>query len=359
MIAGINKPRMVIDKTICLKNIKKMAEKAHRHGLIFRPHFKTHQSAEVGNWFRDFGVESITVSSVTMASYFAKHSWKDILVAFPVNILELDDINRLASEIKLSLLLESEETFKFLSNKLQHPCNFYIKIDTGYHRTGLDASNTKIISSILFKSQHDPMLSFKGFLVHSGNTYDAKSKQEIGQIHLQSIRKLQALKEEFIHAFPGLLLSIGDTPSCSIMEDFSGIDEIRPGNFVFYDVMQNELGSCHPDEIASAVLCPVVAKHMERNEIVIYGGAVHLSKDFVLNSKGEAMYGLISLLFKNNSWSRPLEETFIRKLSQEHGIIRTNKETYDRIHIGNLLAVLPVHSCLVSDLLIRQSIIWD
>ena len=31
--------------------------------LSFRPHFKTHQSAEIGSWFRDFGVTRITVSS--------------------------------------------------------------------------------------------------------------------------------------------------------------------------------------------------------------------------------------------------------------------------------------------------------
>jgi len=31
-----------------------------------------------------------------MAEYFARHSWNDITIAFPVNILEIANINRRA-----------------------------------------------------------------------------------------------------------------------------------------------------------------------------------------------------------------------------------------------------------------------
>src|SRR4030042_2672023 len=95
-------PTFLLDKQRVLKNIEKMAGKAKASGARFRPHFKTHQSAEVGNWFRDFGVTAITVSSLDMASYFAKHGWSDITVAFIVNTLEIDIINDLAGRIKLN-----------------------------------------------------------------------------------------------------------------------------------------------------------------------------------------------------------------------------------------------------------------
>ncbi len=58
----IVKPTLILDKEKCLHNIKFMTGKAKKHHLKFRPHFKTHQSAEIGNWFRDFGVKSIIVS---------------------------------------------------------------------------------------------------------------------------------------------------------------------------------------------------------------------------------------------------------------------------------------------------------
>ncbi len=43
-----------------------MAEKARINDVVFRPHFKTHQSHKIGQWFRNEGVNAITVSSIKM-----------------------------------------------------------------------------------------------------------------------------------------------------------------------------------------------------------------------------------------------------------------------------------------------------
>ena len=52
------------------RNITFMADKAKKLNLIFRPHFKTHQSATIARWFREVGVKQIAVSSLAMAHYF-------------------------------------------------------------------------------------------------------------------------------------------------------------------------------------------------------------------------------------------------------------------------------------------------
>jgi len=67
----IKRPTLFINKAIAKANIKAMAQKAKINNLSFEPHFKTHQSKEVGEWFREEGVTAITVSSVAMAIYFA------------------------------------------------------------------------------------------------------------------------------------------------------------------------------------------------------------------------------------------------------------------------------------------------
>jgi D-serine deaminase-like pyridoxal phosphate-dependent protein len=85
---AIQKPTLLLSRQRAMANIEKMAQKALHSGVRFRPHFKTHQSAQVGEWFREFGVEAITVSSVEMALYFAQHGWRDITIAFPVNLLD-------------------------------------------------------------------------------------------------------------------------------------------------------------------------------------------------------------------------------------------------------------------------------
>ena len=93
------KPTLVLDERRARRNIERMTEKAARLGLRFRPHFKTHQSRRIGRFFRELGVGAITVSSVDMAAYFAADGWRDILIAFPVNILEMTDIRRLSARV--------------------------------------------------------------------------------------------------------------------------------------------------------------------------------------------------------------------------------------------------------------------
>ena len=341
---SIIKPTLVLNSGICRENIRRMAEKARDAGIMFRPHFKTHQSALVGEWFREEGVTAITVSSVTMARYFVQHGWKDITIAFPVNLLEIEQINKLAASVNLNLLIESEATARFLSEKLTSECGFYIKIDTGYHRTGIEFSNTRLINEVL-KTATGPILKFKGFLTHSGDTYHSKNREEISQIQLFTAEKLLLLKKHFLHQYHNLILSVGDTPSCSQLPIAGGIDEIRPGNFVFYDVMQFGLGSCRLEDIAVALVCPVVATHHNRQEAVIYGGAVHLSKDrTLLLPDPDPVYGMV-FNWNGHVWDTKNLLGKVKSLSQEHGIISLTREGCN-LKPGDLVAVMPVHSCL-------------
>jgi D-serine deaminase-like pyridoxal phosphate-dependent protein len=348
---SINKPCLVLNSETCKRNIRDMALKAREKQLIFRPHFKTHQSASVGEWFRAEGVTAITVSSVTMAQYFAGHGWKDITIAFPVNILEIEDINSLATKVELNLLIESEETAKFLAKKLTARCGFFIKIDTGYHRTGIEASNTILMDNVL-RAADSPFLKFKGFLTHSGNAYHTKNAEEIVSIQRFTAENLIRLKKHYHEQFPELILSLGDTPTCSQLPVITGIDEIRPGNFVFYDVMQFALGSCTLDQVAVALVCPVVAMHHNRQEAVIYGGAVHLSKEqMLLPPDPQPILGL-AVAWKGKNWDTGQLLGKVRSLSQEHGIISLSQEGCN-LKPGDLVAILPVHSCLTAYLMRR------
>jgi D-serine deaminase-like pyridoxal phosphate-dependent protein len=346
---NLTRPALLIDEQKCRKNISAMAEKAGRNGVVFRPHFKTHVSHEIGRWFREYGVEKITVSSLEMAAYFAEDGWKDITVAFPVNILEIETINRLAKTIVLNLLFESDETVALLAQKIHSPVNAFIKIDVGSHRTGILYNEIETIDRVLNKISESCLIRFTGFLTHAGNSYQAKDVSEIRDIHHQSINRLKSIKNHFAERYPGLILSTGDTPTCSIMEDFSGIDEIRPGNFVFYDLMQCRFGSCSPDQIAVAMACPVVAIHPERDELVIYGGAVHFSKERIENSDHGIIYGQVAE-DKGNGWGNPVEGMVLAKLSQEHGIVQVPPGQAGKYRVGNILKILPVHSCLTSQL---------
>ena len=350
----ITKPTFLLNKRKVLANIEKMSRKAKETNLFFRPHFKTHRSAEIGNWFRDFGVEAITVSSVDMAMYFADNGWNDITIAFPVNILQWQEINLLAEKINLNIIVENIQAIDFLEKNLTHPIGVFIKADTGYNRTGVDAEDFDKILILLNRLKNCINLIFIGFLTHAGNTYKSRGKDEVVKIMDEAKNRLLALKLFFKPHFPMMQLSWGDTPSCCLGDDFYGLDEIRPGNFVFFDEMQVQIGSCLPNEIACAVVCPVVATHPKRNEAVIYGGAVHLSKEFI-TVNGMPFYGRV--VKYNNGWDCTKNIGYVRSLSQEHGIISIENKDI-KLNEGDLVAVLPVHSCLTANLM-KQYIIME
>jgi D-serine deaminase-like pyridoxal phosphate-dependent protein len=344
----ITVPTLLLNKEKCLANMKFMAEKAARNNLIFRPHLKTPQSIKAASWYKNFGVNKVTVSSLRMAEYFSGAGWNDITVAFPVNILEIKRINSLAEKITLNILITSAEAVAFLNNNLSSPVNYFVKIDTGTHRTGINPESINEIDEIINESKKNDKLIFKGFLVHSGHTYKAKSKEEIHTIHSDEITILKKLKAHYKKDFPDLIISAGDTPACSLEEDFTNIDEIRPGNFAFYDLQQWKIGSCSLKQIAVAMACPVVSKNKERKEILIYGGGVHFSKEHDTMKDGTVYFGL-PVKLSENRWELPDGKSYVRALSQEHGVIKASDELFDVIKIGDVIGVLPIHSCMTAD----------
>lgn len=338
-------PHLVIDEMQARANIDLFVEKAAHHKLLFRPHFKTHQSVRVGEWFREAGVDSITVSSLSMACKFAAAGWNDITIAFPLNIREAEGYAQLAEEINLNVLFDMPEQAHAFREKLQHEAGYFIKIDAGYHRSGVLPQDTVTLDEIIGAA--GPKLHFKGFLNHAGQTYSAKSREEILEIHRNNAVTLHSLRQAYRGKFPGIITTTGDTPSCSLADDFSGIDEIRPGNFVYYDLMQLHLGSGAFEQIAAAVVCPVVSVYPHRNEALIYGGAVHLSKESIETDDGTKVYGLV-VPYKEGKWQAPEGDDSLLRLSQEHGILKTDSGWAKSLKPGDWVAVIPVHSCLVA-----------
>jgi D-serine deaminase-like pyridoxal phosphate-dependent protein len=345
----ITRPTLVLDQKRTVENIRRMANKASSSNVIFRPHFKTHQSVTIGQWFRDNGVSQITVSSLDMALYFAADGWADITVAIPVNLRQIDQINTLARKIKLNLVVETVEVVQRLNSLLQHDVVAWLKVDAGYGRTGIVWNDRNHLPAVVEAVQLAPMMHLAGLLTHSGQTYHSDSPSSVVAAFAESVEKIILAKESVSHLTGDLHISVGDTPGCSLVERFEGVDEIRPGNFIFFDTMQLKLGSCREEDIAVAVFCPVIAKHQRRNQIVIYGGAVHLSKESNVDEQKIANFGLVCLP-SNTGWSHSYPNSFVSALSQEHGIIQAGESLFNDVNVGNLVAILPVHSCLSADL---------
>lgn len=346
----IKRPTLIIDESIARRNIEKMAKKCQKSGAILRPHFKTHHSATVGNWFRDYGVKKITVSSVSMAYYFAQNGWDDITIAFPYNTLECHEIDQLAKKIKLNVLIESADALKHLKENVNSNINYFLKIDVGYHRTGLSPNDHEQIDKLI--KSGDSSVQFLGILAHAGHSYHCRSHDEIKAVFHKSMSLLSKVKRLIDSSN---IISFGDTPCCSVIDDFSGIDEIRCGNFVYYDLMQTEISSCMKENIAVSVACPVVAVHKQRNQAVVYGGGIHFSKDRIMKDQ-QLLYGE-GVKYSENRWE-PLPDVKMVSLSQEHGVVQFPENSIQQLKIGDILGFLPVHACLAAQCLSEQQTLF-
>lgn len=345
---NITSPTLLLDTNICKINIHSMANKAKKHDLVFKPHMKTHQSATIGGWLKGAGVKAITVSSVKMATYFARHGWNDITIAFPCNILQIDTINELASNISITILVNKTEVAQALDNKLKHPVTAYIEIDSGSARSGLPSDDIREIRSVAEAINASQNISWIGFYSHPGHSYGCRSKEQIQAVHHSVLRQFKKLREEYTN-MEDLEVCIGDTPCCSVADNFEGIDAISPGNFVFYDLMQQQIGSCTHGDTAVAMACPIVDKYDSHNQLIIHGGAIHFSKES-METNAKTHFGLVAER-DNNSW-KPIEPySYVTKLSQEHGVVSCAENVFQNYSIGDTITVLPVHSCLTANLM--------
>ncbi len=345
----IVKPTLLLDEERCKGNIKRIAEKAKANKVIFRPHFKTHQSRDIGKWFKNEGTVAITVSSLGMASYFADAGWKEITVAFPCNILQIDLINKLAEKVRLNLLVDNHEVIDLLNTQLRYVVNIYVEIDTGKGRTGVKADDKDLILDLLTHIDGNKYTKVKGLYLHAGHSYDCRDKAAITSVYQHSISHLSELKQLIKDKFLNFEICYGDTPTCSVIDKFENINALSPGNLVFYDLMQEQIGACIEEDIAVAVACPVVSINKSKNQVCIYGGAIHFSKE-ALVVNGVSLYGKVVKLTKKG-WSPILKDCFVASLSQEHGLVSMTDMEMEKLKVGEVLGVLPVHSCLTAECL--------
>jgi D-serine deaminase-like pyridoxal phosphate-dependent protein len=335
----IHRPTLLLDQAKCQRNIRLLTDKARAHGLVPRPHFKAHQSAAVGAWFKQMGVDRIAVSSVEMAAYFVRAGWRDILIAAPINVLEIDQLNQLAQKAQIGVFVTMPDSAQYLAQYLTHPLRAWIEVDTGHFRAGIDAKDQVAIGQLLSIIDHSDKLLFGGFYAHSGQAHRRKNPHLIDLALAESRQALGQLRTRYEGEYPQLKICLGDTPTASMSDDFAGIDEISAGSWVFYDLVQYFIGSCQLEQVALALACPVVAKNKARKELVIYGGTAHLSSEFLEFSE-LPFYGYVVRLTAEG-WE-PVVDTYLCSLSHQHGTIKSSDSFFGQVQVGDVVGILPV-----------------
>jgi D-serine deaminase-like pyridoxal phosphate-dependent protein len=352
LLQDVATPSFLVDRSIVQRNCDAMREKARLSGVAFRPHVKTHKSVAVGRMQHGGAAGPITVSTMAEAEQFAADGFRDITYAFPIAPEKLQRTADLAARIdRLSVLLDSEDTLRAIEAfAASHAVTFdvFLKVDCGYHRAGVDpeSPDSARLAIALARSE---AVRFQGLLTHAGHSYNARNPEEIGRIAAEESGSLTRFRA--LLAAEGLgeaRRSVGSTPTASVVDRFIECDEVRPGNYVFYDAFQSTIGSCTLEDVAVSVLTTVVGSYPERGSLIVDAGALALSKDVSPEHlEPHFGYGLVCDLDL-----QPLPMRIVA-LSQEHGKITTEST----VPVGTRLRIVPNHSCLTAAMFDRYQIV--
>jgi D-serine deaminase-like pyridoxal phosphate-dependent protein len=345
---NLQTPCLILDVARVRRNAERMSSRIAALGAQLRPHVKTHKCVEVARLATAGHNGAITVSTLAEARAFAAHGFDDITYAVPIEpgkfAASFDLIQR---GVRLSLITDDVEIATLLNDAAGRAgvtVPLWLDVDVGYHRCGVAPQSPDALA-LARRIADAPHLQFAGIITHAGHSYHAHSPEELRTIARHERDAMKDFAAQLRAA--GLVvpaISIGSTPTASVIDNLDGIDEIRPGNYIFYDVFQATLGSCGFDDCALTVLTAVTHRDRDRKRVVIDAGAIALSKDRgPVEFDSACGYGRVLDLAGNELGLR------VDSLSQEHGILYVSDDaTFDNLQVGTRVRILANHSCLAA-----------
>jgi D-serine deaminase-like pyridoxal phosphate-dependent protein len=341
-------PALVLDVARVRRNAERMRGRVAGMGARLRPHVKTHKCAEVARLQTSAGSAALTVSTLAEARWFAARGFTDLTYAVPIEPGKFAEAIKLARDCERLALLTDDAGIPAQLDAAARAANIkldlFLKVDCGYHRCGVEPETGEAfeIPRRILDASH---LRFAGILTHAGHSYHSHSLDELHAIAQRErdvmVEFASALRDAGI---PVPVVSIGSTPTISTVEHLEGVDEARPGNYIFFDAFQATLGSCSFEDCALTVLASVVHRDSTRRKVAIDAGAIALSKDRgAVDIDSTCGYGRVLDLEGRDLDLR------VSTLSQEHGMIEIDDETlFDRLKVGTRLRILANHSCLTA-----------
>jgi D-serine deaminase-like pyridoxal phosphate-dependent protein len=344
----IKTPGLVLDLERVKRNAKRIGQRLKDWGVNLRPHVKTHKCIEVARIQTEGHSGAVTVSTLAEARAFAKHGFKRITYAVPIEPGKFKEAVELSKSCdELSLITDDIDVPELLNSHAKNAgvtLSVSLKVDSGYHRCGVEPTTPEALE-IPRRIAAATNLRFAGILTHAGHSYHSRSHEEL----LEVARQERDVMTEFANKLRKEIgevpiVSIGSTPTITTVDHLEGIDEARPGNYIFYDAFQAKLGSCKLEDCALTVLASVVHRDRSRRKVIVDAGAIALSKDRgPVEFDPACGYGKVLDLEGNDLG------LVVDGMSQEHGVILTkDNDVFDRLKVGTRVRIVANHSCLTA-----------
>ena len=329
----LDTPALIVDLDIMERNLRRVADYCASHGLRLRPHTKTHKSIFIARQQLALGAAGLTVAKPGEAEVMLGAEPRDLLVAFPViGALKLRRLAAVAAITRVTVALDSLIAAQQLSQAAESSgarFGVLVEIDVGLGRVGVapgDAlAQTQAIRAL-------PGLDWRGITFYPGHIKDQDPEKLAGLSAM-----VGRLVEEFTAA--GLkpeIVSGGSTPALYHSHEIQGLNEIRPGTYVFNDLNTVASGGCAMEDCAASVLVTVVSR-AGSDRMIVDGGSKTFSSDRL--SSGGPGHGRVM----------EAPGAVFHKMNEEHGFIDLSKAERS-FEIGEKVRIIPNHICVAVNL---------
>jgi D-serine deaminase-like pyridoxal phosphate-dependent protein len=332
LISELETPAVIVDLDIMDRNLARMAGYCRAHQLRLRPHTKTHKIPELAKRQIASGATGITVAKIGEAEVMLDAGITDMLIAYPiVGPKKTMRLAQLAERARIAVSLDSEEVARGISEATHAGTKIgvLIEMDVGFGRCGI--SDEADVLALARKIAELRGLEFRGLMFfpgHFGVVPDERAAMRT-QVNDFLKRTLEVLSDA---GLPASIVSGGSTPTAYEGGLFYGVNEVRPGTYIFNDRNTVAISACALDDCALSVLVTVVSTAVS-GHAVVDGGSKTFSYDRFQGGDGRG-FGIV----KEDAGAE------IERFSEEHGHLNVQRSER-RYRIGERLSVIPNHVC--------------
>lgn len=341
--AHIDTPALVIDLDAMKRNIARMAEFAHQHGVRWRPHAKMHKSAELARLMVEAGAAGCCVQKTAEAEAMAAGGVRDIYISneviAPRKLMRVAALAcRLASTGgRLAIAVDSIEGIERLAEAMssaqdQHAeaasIDVFVEIDVGQGRCGVAPGAPAV--SLAHEIRRYSALRFAGLQAYHGRAQHlrtAAQRREAIAIVIEQVVHTRRLLEAAGIPVP---LVTGAGTGTMVCEAASGVyGELQAGSFLFMD---GDYGANERDAAQPPFEHALFVKTQ-----VISASATHAVCD--AGHKSHAIDSGLPTVVAHGAQS-PL---IYANGGDEHGLLRQANGTSALPAIGDMLWLIPGH----------------
>ena len=334
-ISELDTPAIVIDLDIMERNLRRMAEYTKQHGLRLRPHTKTHKIPALGARQLALGAVGLTVAKVSEAEVMIESGVSDLLIAYPViGSAKMARVVEVAKKVRLTISVDSLEAARWISDAAARAgvtIHLLAEMDMGLGRVGVKpGADAVALAGAISKL---PGVDLEGLAFYPGHikNWAADGAAKMAAMSEAVSSTLELLKKAGLEA---RVVSGGSTPTEWHAHEVKGMNEVRPGTYIFNDRNTILCGACGVEDCAATILATVVSTSVD-GQFIIDGG----SKTFSSDKSAEPGHGIVM---------QAREANFAR-MNEEHGYVEL-ADARSRFKVGDRVNVLPNHVCVAMNL---------